>query len=1521
MTSTSSTSSVDVVRRAVIFLCGTAGFAIGGAALVRYLRAWLRRVVAGNLEQKIEDAIPNHALAELAKSSNVGLRQSAEQMLLDRITKRDTFLYVVSRCGSSDEETALKSCTALCVILKSVDQRVFRVELFILQTLVSALCRSMDREQHFSTHMSDIDFPERMQRMTLATIYDLSNDPAFLSKLEQLKNRDLGSVVLELLQSSRNKEVQRYSLLLLLQMTMQGKSCGSLEAFTVVAKKCVCHHGDIMLQKICFQLLVTMINAQNSDATVYIHEIARQRIIVPMVVSTKSEDVEISFWAVALLHEFAVHHVYRKELCSLPYLIKNLQTTLMSSEAGVQRLILRVLAFLALRNDPFKADLLKNKALLGHFPTCLASGNRDVVHWALVLVHDLAVLGKQSLETLLDGTNDVLIKSLLSLSSSRDSVMIRLLAETLGLFCGCEQLHHRLVRAGSLEMILELAQSHDADLVFWASALLLNLAMTSDAVKAEILSCGGLKTLVDLSLGDHDNNQITTMAAKTLVMMAVLDDPIHIHARCESDAASVIIHKKTLQLTHTGVSVVLWETLLDKRLQVWHFSPSETEEHPDTSRLVHIPILEQQSSRTSMCNIVIFAINGKHAPACLRALKGTLHFGNYSTSGFVTPDPLDLEEGHSCCIFTMVDVNGRNDVMHLSKSQDTVDINLQLSGATIVSQRIRQLILLPLLHRILGVPANSPINRISDLELMEVLVQHQDQKKLVLECHAVMDQLTAMVFYFAQQGFEQLKSEPLAVSHSHGALRVLRVLSMFDHYRPVLLTSDTVPAVVKLLNGLVNYWLNAILSTQSHGGGRPVTRLTASRPVSRADVRPGDTSEFLSYFPSRPQSRGMPTAYGLGDEELSEVELGSTTDSLIQTESNIAQAVSAITNTLQQLAAEQPQPRNRRLRSSSDSVSIATATNLAAEVEDTEDRSEEGQMTNHLSKFAVLTLAHLLNTDDEDLSRAVQSSLHLSGALHALWAVLLCSSEQLKLSLTMPASVAMTKLAATELPPLPDAYVCLDVMSRTPSLLVSADHLEVRNDSWTFESILARTSLPVPRKHKKKPAGWYYEVELKSSGIIQIGWATKKCDFGPEKGVGVGDDLHSCAFDGARCRKWNGPITETSSNEYGLEWQVGDVVSCLMDHRGNASFWLRGGNMGEAFQGLDLSEKWFPACSLSTDQQVRFNFGDSPFRYGDVIPEGYVPFCQAHRRVRHPGREATSNHSKQHHTSDVKTTPHHHSDRHQAVRPHHPHVDLQESLKALDAGCGDVVEDPLGGGEAVADDFGYPEMGGEAFAEITDSPRHIALAKIAEVDASLQRESATEIGDRLPFRHDPIGNSLASGSGDFSGPMGLLGLMDAEGGGEAEEFQPPPSLYFEVSISHVNQRPVVMGYCNLDASVQVCAVFTDDGELLMPDQSKQKMAKHPTVTIGCALLSPPGVVFFTVNGQPIRKLFTVANEDQPSQPLTPCTNNPYLNINFGQSAFLYGPANDFDQKLYMAALLHDNCEHIMNTGHAEGKVS
>jgi len=51
---------------------------------------------------------------------------------------------------------------------------------------------------------------------------------------------------------------------------------------------------------------------------------------------------------------------------------------------------------------------------------------------------------------------------------------------------------------------------------------------------------------------------------------------------------------------------------------------------------------------------------------------------------------------------------------------------------------------------------------------------------------------------------------------------------------------------------------------------------------------------------------------------------------------------------------------------------------------------------------------------------------------------------------------------------------------------------------------------------------WFYEVTLLSDGLMQLGWANSlfRCD--PICGQGVGDHIHSWAYDGLRSKKWNG---------------------------------------------------------------------------------------------------------------------------------------------------------------------------------------------------------------------------------------------------------------------------------------------------------------------------------------------------------------------------------------------------------------
>lgn len=48
---------------------------------------------------------------------------------------------------------------------------------------------------------------------------------------------------------------------------------------------------------------------------------------------------------------------------------------------------------------------------------------------------------------------------------------------------------------------------------------------------------------------------------------------------------------------------------------------------------------------------------------------------------------------------------------------------------------------------------------------------------------------------------------------------------------------------------------------------------------------------------------------------------------------------------------------------------------------------------------------------------------------------------------------------------------------------------------------------------------YYYEVTLKTRGLMQIGWCTLATPFNNENGVG--DDATSFSYDGFRMKKWN----------------------------------------------------------------------------------------------------------------------------------------------------------------------------------------------------------------------------------------------------------------------------------------------------------------------------------------------------------------------------------------------------------------
>ena len=101
-----------------------------------------------------------------------------------------------------------------------------------------------------------------------------------------------------------------------------------------------------------------------------------------------------------------------------------------------------------------------------------------------------------------------------------------------------ESLLNKVVSDGVIKAVLAFSQSEDSDLQFWASALLLNLTMSSDQVKEEIVKLGGLKPLIELAISDSREPGTATQAAKTLVMLGFVGKAILVHCTVHSTGST-----------------------------------------------------------------------------------------------------------------------------------------------------------------------------------------------------------------------------------------------------------------------------------------------------------------------------------------------------------------------------------------------------------------------------------------------------------------------------------------------------------------------------------------------------------------------------------------------------------------------------------------------------------------------------------------------------------------------------------------------------------------------------------------------------------------------------------------------------------------------------------------------------------------------------------------------------------------------------------------------------------------------
>lgn len=167
--------------------------------------------------------------------------------------------------------------------------------------------------------------------------------------------------------------------------------------------------------------------------------------------------------------------------------------------------------------------------------------------------------------------------------------------------------------------------------------------------------------------------------------------------------------------------------------------------------------------------------------------------------------------------------------------------------------------------------------------------------------------------------------------------------------------------------------------------------------------------------------------------------------------------------------------------------------------------------------------------------------------------------------------------------------VMLNTKDVSEYLKISPNGLEARCDAYSFESV--RCTFQVDS------GIWYYETLVITTGVMQIGWATKNSTFLNHEGYGIGDDEYSLAYDGCRRLIWYNAKSERNHDR--PCWKAGDILGCLLDlNKLEIIFSINGVPLKPCVQVFKtVRSGFFAAASFMSFQQCLFNFGNVPFKY------------------------------------------------------------------------------------------------------------------------------------------------------------------------------------------------------------------------------------------------------------------------------------------------------------------------------------
>ena len=206
-------------------------------------------------------------------------------------------------------------------------------------------------------------------------------------------------------------------------------------------------HGQPESERLLLSLLVRAVTADASLSKARLEVLASADFLRCLVGSMRGDDADLTYWSLGLLFEMTTRcklslffllaclqlcdqqryymglppsctsfvivpdhsshlppaAVAKVDLQAMPKLLSAFHHAMNVFEAGVQKVVLRAVGSLCLRNDAFKHRVL-NSDIVQRICSCLNSSDEDLSNWAVVVIHDLCMLGPHACKRIVEDT-------------------------------------------------------------------------------------------------------------------------------------------------------------------------------------------------------------------------------------------------------------------------------------------------------------------------------------------------------------------------------------------------------------------------------------------------------------------------------------------------------------------------------------------------------------------------------------------------------------------------------------------------------------------------------------------------------------------------------------------------------------------------------------------------------------------------------------------------------------------------------------------------------------------------------------------------------------------------------------------------------------------------------------------------------------------------------------------------------------------------------------------------------------